>query len=226
MAFRDRAEAGRRLAAALAGYKDQSPVVLALPRGGVAVAAEVAAALSAPLDLVLVRKIGAPFQPELAMGAVVDGPEPITVRNEDVIAAYQISQADFDAVRDRELAEVRRRRAHYLGDRPHADLAGRTAIVVDDGIATGASVRAALQAVRVAGPRTLVLAVPVGPPETLAQLKGQADEVVCLEQPPFFAAIGAHYADFRQLTDQDVISALTRLPPAMKAASSVARPSP
>jgi putative phosphoribosyl transferase len=226
MTFRDRADAGRRLAAALARYKDEPTVVLALPRGGVAVAAEVASALSAPLDLVLVRKIGAPLQPELAMGAIVDGPEPITVRNEDVIAAYEISQEDFDAVRDRELIEARRRRVRYLGDRPHPELAGRTAIVVDDGIATGASVRAALKAVRAWGPRRLVLAVPVAPPDTVALLKSQTDEIVCLEQPPFFAAIGAHYADFRQLTDQDVISALARFPPSNAPAGSEGEPSP
>jgi putative phosphoribosyl transferase len=213
MTFRDRAEAGRRLGAALARYRGEATVVLALPRGGVPVAAEVASALSAPMDLVLVRKIGAPFQPELAMGAIVDGPEPITVRNEDVIAAYEVSQADFDAVRDRELIEAQRRRIRYLGDRPHAELTGRTVIVVDDGIATGASMRAALQAVRAWGPKRIVLAVPVAPPDTLARLKGHADEIVCLERPPFFAAIGAFYADFRQLTDEDVISALARFPP-------------
>jgi putative phosphoribosyl transferase len=226
MTFRDRAEAGRRLAAALAGYKDEAPVVLALPRGGVPVAAEVASALSAPLDLVLVRKIGAPLQPELAMGAVVDGPEPITVRNDDVIAAYEISQADFDAVRSRELAEVRRRRARYLGDRPHPELSGRSVIVVDDGVATGASVRAALQAVRTWAPKKLVLAVPVGPSDTLARLKGYADEIVCLEQPRYFAAIGAQYDDFRQLTDQDVVSALARFPPSEAPVASSQRPSP
>lgn len=212
MAFTDRAEAGRKLAGALLKYKDAAPVVLALPRGGVAVAAEVATALSAPLDLVLVRKIGAPFQPELAMGAIVDGPEPITVRNEDVIASGAISQAAFDAVRERELAEIGRRRARYLGDRPHLDLAGRTVIVVDDGIATGATMRAALRAVRARRPKALVLAVPVAPPETLGELRGETDEIVCLEQPALFFAIGAYYADFRQLSDEDVISTLARFP--------------
>lgn len=145
MGFRDRADAGRRLAKALAKYKEAKPVVLALPRGGVAVAAEVASALAAPLDLVLVRKIGAPFQPELAMGAVVDGPEPITVRNEDVIGSFGVGQAAFDAARDEELAEIKRRRAAYLGARPSPDLKDCTAIVVDDGIATGATVRAAVR---------------------------------------------------------------------------------
>lgn len=222
MAFKDRAEAGRKLGAALAKYKSESPVVLALPRGGVAVAVEVASALSAPLDLVLVRKIGAPFQPELAMGAIVDGPEPITVRNEDVIASCAISQEDFEDVRKRELEEIKRRRARYLADRPHLDLKGCTAIVVDDGIATGATMRAALRAVRTRGPKAVVLAVPVAPSETLARLKTDADEVVCLQQPPFFAAIGAHYDDFRQLTDQDVVSALARFPPPATASAPTA----
>jgi putative phosphoribosyl transferase len=212
MSFSDRADAGRKLAAALSRYKDQAPVVLALPRGGVAVAAEVAAALSAPLDLVIVRKIGAPQQPELAMGAVVDGPEPITVRNEDVIGLIGVSEAVFDTVRDSEIAEIRRRRERYLGARPHPELAGRAAIVVDDGIATGASMRAALRAVRARGPKTLVLAVPVAPSDTLAELKAEADDVVCLEPHPVFGAIGFFYADFRQLSDEDVIEALAKFP--------------
>jgi predicted phosphoribosyltransferase len=212
MSFSNRSEAGRRLAIALAKYKDAAPVILALPRGGVPVAAEVASALSAPLDLILVRKIGVPFQPELAMGAVVDGPEPITVRNEDVIRMAGIGQATFDAVRDRELAEIQRRRAQYLGERPHPEVAGRTAIVIDDGIATGATVRAALRAVRARRPQTLVLAVPVAPTDTLAELKQEADEIVCLEDHQIFGAIGFFYSDFRQLSDEDVIAALAKFP--------------
>ncbi|MGZ3328784.1 MAG: phosphoribosyltransferase, partial [Xanthobacteraceae bacterium] len=163
MSFKDRSDAGRRLAAAVMGYKDQQPVVLALPRGGVPVAAEVAAALNAPLDLILVRKIGVPFQPELAMGAVVDGGAPLVVRNEDVISLAGIEEADFNAVRDRELAEIERRRERYLGGRERVEVAGRTAIVVDDGIATGATTRAALRATRLRNPKKLVLAVPVAP---------------------------------------------------------------
>ena len=144
MSFADRADAGRRLAAALARYKGRNAIVLALPRGGVSVAKEVAAALGAAIDLVLVRKIGVPMQPELAMGAVVDGPEPLVVRNDDVIALAGISEAAFNRVRDREIAEIARRRSAYLGERPHPTVAGRVAIVVDDGIATGATMRAAL----------------------------------------------------------------------------------
>src|SRR5215467_14407901 len=141
MPFRDRSHAGRKLAKALVGYKAQQPVVLALPRGGVSVAGEVCAALDAPLDLILVRKIGVPFQPELAMGAVVDGNEPLVVRNENVIRLLGIDEAAFKAICDDELAELERRRQRYLGGRQQAGIAGRTAIVIDDGLATGATTR-------------------------------------------------------------------------------------
>ena len=213
MSFSDRTDAGRKLAVALAQYKDAAPVVLALPRGGVPVAAEVASALSAPLDLVLVRKIGVPSQPELAMGAVVDGPEPVTVRKEDVIGLAGVSAAEFAAVRDQELAEIRRRRTLYFGDRPHPDLAGRCAIVIDDGIATGATVRAALRAVRARGPKRLVLAVPVAATDTLATLNAEADAIVCLEDHRWLGAIGFFYSDFRQISDDEVIAALAKCPP-------------
>jgi predicted phosphoribosyltransferase len=213
MPFKDRAEAGRKLALALAGYRDQLPVVLALPRGGVPVAAEIAAALEAPLDLVLVRKIGVPFQPELAMGAVVDGGSPIVVRNEDVIRLAGLSEAEFEAVRDSELIEIDRRRQRYLGHRERVEVAGRTAIVVDDGIATGATTRAALRATRLRKPQRLVLAVPVAPSESLAAMREEADDVVCLESHELFGAIGFYYKDFRQISDEEVISILKRFPP-------------
>ena len=167
MPFHDRAEAGRRLAKALTRYKDSEAVVLALPRGGAPVAAVIATALHAPLDLVLVRKIGVPFQPELAMGAIADGGKTIIVRNEDVIAATGVSEAEFNVVCDRESREIERRRGLYLGDRERPEVSGRVAIVVDDGIATGATTRAALRAVRARDPKKLVLAVPVAPTETL-----------------------------------------------------------
>jgi len=214
MPFKNRAEAGQQLAAALAAYRGQRSVVLALPRGGVPVADPIATALEAPLDLILVRKIGVPSQPELAMGAVVDGAAPLTVRNDDVIRMCGISEAEFAEERDSQLAEIDRRRAAYLGDRPRAEIAGRVAIVVDDGIATGATTRAALEATRQRRPSRLVLAVPVAPTDTLATLRAFADEIVCLEQHALFGAIGVYYADFRQVLDGEVIDLLARHPPA------------
>jgi predicted phosphoribosyltransferase len=205
MPFIDRTEAGQRLAAALTAYRGQKPVVLALPRGGVPVAAEIARALDAPLDLLLVRKIGVPFQPELAMGAVIDGAEPSVVRNDDVIVSVGISEADFQAVCKKELAEIERRRKRYLGNRTPVDIAGRTAIVVDDGVATGATTRAALMGARRRKPKTLILAVPVAPADTLDALRGEVDELVCLESYSFFGAIGAYYRDFSQVEDEEVI---------------------
>ena len=212
MPFIDRDDAGRQLAKALARYKDRKPVILALPRGGVPVAAKVAEALHAPLDLLLVRKIGVPFQPELAMGAVVDGASPLTVRNEEVISLTGISEGEFSAVRDQQLAEIERRRKMYVGDRPHPELSGHTVIVVDDGIATGATTRAALQAVRLRKPSTLVLAVPVAPTDTVKKLAGEADEVVCLEDYEEFGAIGFFYSDFRQVSGDEVIEILAKHP--------------
>ena len=202
--FKDRADAGRKLATALAHYKGQRPVILALPRGGVPVAAEIATRLEAPLDLVLVRKIGVPSQPELAMGAVVDGSSPIVVRNEEVIGLVGIDEKHFNAVRDRELAEIERRRQHYLGDRPRIELAGRVAIVVDDGVATGMTTRAALRSVAARKPSKVVLAVPVAPTDAVAALRREVDDLVCLETHENFYAIGLYYADFRQVSDDEV----------------------
>ncbi len=213
MSFRNRSEAGKKLAAALASYRHREPVVLALPRGGVPVAAEIASALDAPLDLILVRKIGVPFEPELAMGAVVDGNASIVVRNDDVIRHAGIAEAEFQAVCQAELAEIERRRRRYLGERERAEVAGKTAIVVDDGIATGATIRAALRATRMRNPKHLVLAVPVAPTDSLATLQKEADAVVCLESHEFFGAIGFYYADFRQITDEQVVDILQKFAP-------------
>ncbi len=213
MPFKNRSEAGQKLARALSNFKDQHPVILALPRGGVPVAAEVAAALGAPLDLILVRKIGVPFQPELAMGAVVDGGAPIIVRNEDVIQNAGIDETQFKAVCDRELAEIERRRQRYLGGRERVNVTGRTAIVIDDGIATGATMRAALRAIRVRNPKKLVLAVPVASSESTVAMREEADEVVCLEDHELFGAISFYYGDFRQISDEEVIETLKRFLP-------------
>jgi putative phosphoribosyl transferase len=212
MPFKDRSDAGRKLAKALGQYKDQQPVILALPRGGVPVAAEVAAVLKAPLDLILVRKVGVPFQPELAMGAVVDGGAPLIVRNEDVIQLAGIQESEFKAVCDGELVEIERRRQRYLGSRERVDVSGHTAIVIDDGVATGATTRAALRATRMRNPKRLVLAVPVGPTDNIAELRSEADDVVCLEDHEFFGAIGVYYANFSQVSDEEVIEILRRFP--------------
>ena len=208
MTFLDRADAGRKLAMALKSYKGQHAVVLALPRGGVAVAAPIARALAAPLDIVLVRKIGLPFQPELAMGAVVDGDAPIIVRNEDVIRVVGVTEPQFAAECAGALAEIERRRLLFFGDGARAEISGRSAIVVDDGVATGATARAALRALRKRDPKSLILAAPVGAPETLESLRAEADAVVCIEAPANFAAVGSFYADFRQLSDDDVVALL------------------
>jgi len=213
MILADRQDAGRRLARELRRFRDSDPVVLALPRGGVPVGFEIAQALGAPLDLVLVRKIGAPFQPELAVAAVVDGETPETVENEDVMAELSLTE---DYVREeaaRQLLEIERRRKLYLEGRQPVPVEGRTAIVVDDGIATGATMRAALRAVRRRKPARLVLAVPVAPPDTLEELRREVDEVVCLATPAFFGAIGAFYEDFRQLEDDEVRELLARAAP-------------
>ncbi len=214
MSFKNRTDAGRQLAARLAHAKGQSVVLLALPRGGVPVAAEVAAVLGAPIDLVLVRKIGVPMQPELAMGAVVDGDPPLVVRNEDVIRLAGVDESSFQAVCERELAEITRRRQLYLGGRAPIPIKDRVAIVIDDGIATGATTRAALRAIRSRQPKKLILAVPVGPTDTIEAMRDEADEVHCLEIYADFGAIGEFYEDFSQTTDREVIDILAKHRPA------------
>ncbi|MCW3782775.1 phosphoribosyltransferase [Defluviimonas salinarum] len=204
--FTDRVEAGRKMADEIEALAPEMPVVLALPRGGVPVAAEIAARLGAPLGLILVRKIGVPGHEELAAGAVAEGGAPVF--NPDVLASIRRGPEDFaDAVaaKRREMAE---RRRIYLGDRAEPDLAGATAIVVDDGIATGATLRAALGALRAAGPAAIVLAVPVAPEEALAEFAGLADRVICLQTPRPFIAVGAHYRAFPQVADAEVVALL------------------
>ncbi|MCB1424587.1 MAG: phosphoribosyltransferase [Brucellaceae bacterium] len=209
--FEDRAEAGRKLVAALDGRDWGGAVVYALPRGGVPVAAEIARAFGLPLDLLLVRKIGAPGHPELALGAVVDGAAPDIAINEDVAASYGFDEADVREMAKAHLAEIERRHRLYLEGRPPIPATGRTAIVVDDGIATGASLMAALHALARRQPARIVLAIPVAPPETLARLRPLADEVVCLEAPAHFYAVGAHYRSFAQVDDDEVVSLLRAL---------------
>ena len=208
MRFVARADAGRRLAHALLSYRDRDPVVLALPRGGLPVAAEIATALAAPLDVVLVRKIGAPGQPELAMGALVEGEPPTVARNEAIISAAGIDERAFAAATQRARAELEDARRRFIGDRPRAAVAGRAAILVDDGVATGATARAALQSIRARGAKTLTLAVPVASAEALAALRREVDDLVCLEASALFGAVSAFYADFRQVEDEEAVALL------------------
>jgi putative phosphoribosyl transferase len=223
MTFADRRDAGRRLAARLAHLKDRRPVILALPRGGVAIGSEIAEALEAPLDIVLVRKIGVPWQPELALGAVTDGAAPDVFIDRHLAASLDIPESYIGAETARQLREIERRRDSYCAGRPPLDIAGRTAVVVDDGIATGATMRVALKAVRRRGPERLVLAVPVAPADMPALFAGEADEIVCLDMPPAFGAIGFYYRDFHQMSDEEVTVLLTHashvLPPPAGSAS-------
>jgi len=208
--FKNRSDAGRQLAARLAHLKSEQPVVLALPRGGVPVAFEVATALQAPLDFVLVRKIGVPWQPELAVAAVVDGDQPQIVENEDVMRTLTIPEDFIQEEAKRQLQEIDRRRTLYRGDRTCVDVKGCTAIVVDDGIATGATARAALRAIRRAGPKRLVLAAAVAPRTTVEILRAECDEIVCVATPDDFGAISVFYADFHQVSDDEVVDLLRR----------------
>jgi predicted phosphoribosyltransferase len=207
--FEDRSDAGRQLAERLAALKLQDPVVYALPRGGVPVAVEVARRLQAPLDLVLVRKIGAPGYPEVAMGAVVDGEDAQTIINEDVFAATGSDAAGLERARRRELAEIERRRARYLGDRPRVSPRGRVAIIDDDGLATGATAKAALAAVKRQGAARTVLAVPVAPADSVQEMRLLADDYVVLHTPAQFWAIGPFYDDFHQLSDEETVDLLS-----------------
>ena len=210
MVFADRSEAGRRLAVRLQRFRGEDAIVLGLPRGGVPVAFEVARALHAPLDVIVVRKLGLPVQHELAMGAIGEGG--VRIVNRDLVRDAHVSDEELAAVEARERAELERRARRFRGHRAGVPLAGRTAIVVDDGVATGATARAACQVARAQGAARVVLAVPVGPPDTIGELEasGDIDEVVCLETHRWFMAIGQFYADFTQTPDEEVIDLLAR----------------
>ena len=206
MRFRNRSDAGRRLASRLGHLRGQDAVILGLPRGGVPVAAEVARALAAPLDIILVRKLGVPAQPELGMGAI--GESDARVINPDVVRYAQVSEAQMAEVERRERAELQRRAQRFRGGAPHEPLAGRIAVIVDDGIATGSTARAACQVARAMGAASVLLAVPVAPPGADVGMRGDADEVICLEMPARFLAIGEWYEDFAQTSDEEVIALL------------------
>jgi putative phosphoribosyl transferase len=210
MTFFDRREAGRALGRALVGYRGEHPLILALPRGGVPVGVEVARALGAPLDVLVVRKLGAPFQRELGIGAIAEGGA--TWINEPLCEELSLDEETIEEVAERERREVERRVRRYRGGRALPSVTGRTVILVDDGLATGGTARAAVRALRQLGAGTIVLAVPVGPPSTVAELRAEADEVVCLETPEPFAAIGLWYEVFDQVSDEEVIAMLARPP--------------
>jgi predicted phosphoribosyltransferase len=202
-AFADRREAGRELASRLADYRGRSDVVvLALPRGGVPVAFEIAEALDAPLDIFVVRKLGMPGHPEFAIGAIASGG--VRVLSDDVIRAYGVPHSAIDTVVRRELAALERREREYRRGRPLPDLRDRIVILVDDGLATGSTMRAAVQAVRAFEPARVVVAVPVGAPSTCAEFADIADEIVCARTPEPFSAVGLWYRDFSQTTDEEV----------------------
>ncbi|MDF2689564.1 MAG: phosphoribosyltransferase [Microvirga sp.] len=208
LSFRDRADAGQQLVPRLMAYAAQNPVVLALPRGGVPVAFEVARALRAPLDLIFVRKIGAPGHAEFGLGAVVDGAHPQVVLNEDALDHVRVPPGYIEEETQRQLKEIERRREHYLAGRRPVDVEGQVTIVVDDGIATGGTVRAALKGLSRARLARLILAVPVAPLDTIDRLRTEADEVICLMTPEPFYAVGEHFDDFRQTSDREVTTLL------------------
>lgn len=206
MVFTNRRDAGRRLAAALDHLRDQNPVVLAVPRGGVVVGREVAERLGALLDVIVPRKLRAPYNPELAIGAVAEGGASVLDET-----AHGVSAAYLEQETEAQRAEIARRVKAYRGGRSLPSLTGRTVIVLDDGIATGATLIAALRAVRATAPSHLVAAVPVAPPESVARMAVEADEVVCLSVPEFFQAVGQFYEDFTQVEDDEVVAILSEV---------------
>jgi putative phosphoribosyl transferase len=209
MLFTNRTEAGEQLALRLRKYANRDDaIVLATPRGGVPVAFEVATELKLPLDIFVLRKLGVPGHEELAFGAIASGG--VRVIDPDIVEAYGITPSDIERVIRKEEEEMQRRESAYRGARPPLDVSGRTAILVDDGIATGASIRAGIRALRQLNPARIVVAVPVAPPSTCARLKFEAEELVCLQMPEQFYGVGQFYIDFSEVKDEEVIELLAR----------------
>lgn len=208
MTFQDRQDAGRQLAQRLMVYQHDKPFIIGLPRGGVIVAYEVAQALKAPLDVIAVRKLTAPDQPELGLGAIA--PNGIRILDTRMIRILGLSASQLEKITEAEVGELERRQQRYRGDRPAPDIRGRTVMLVDDGLATGVSAKAAIRALRQLRPKKLLFAVPVGAPDALNALRPEVDELICLESPMEFMAIGLHYRCFERATDEDVVTLLEK----------------
>jgi len=207
MIYKNRQDAGHQLAEKLMKFKEENPVIIALPRGGVVTGYEAAKMLNAPLDVMITRKLGAPFQPELGIGAIA--PNDVRILNLDAIRFLGISKDEMEEIIQRETKEMHRRLKLYRGDLPPLDLSGKTVIIVDDGLATGVTAGVAVLAIKQMTPEKIILAVPVSPPDTAEKFREEVDEFICLSEPPDFFAVGQYYYDFDQVTDDEVISLLS-----------------
>lgn len=206
MLYKDRFDAGHKLAEKLIKYKDENPIIIALPRGGVVIGYEAAKMLNAPMDIIVTRKIGAPFQPEFGIGAIA--PNGIKILDTETVRFLGISEAEIEKIIEQETIEMNRRIKLYRENLPELHLSKKTVIIVDDGLATGVTARAAILAIKQMNPEKVILAVPVSPPDTAEKFRREVDEFICLNEPPDFYAIGAYYENFEQVSDEEVINLL------------------